>query len=328
VLGSAGKFITHIAALQLVERGIISLDETVSPHLPELDSLPLIKRGTADESFSLCPPTNRITLRHLFLHMSGISSHADPLVNDYFTSDCAKLEHPEDATIIVKKFSIPLVFEPGEGFAYGYSIYWTQLLITRLTGDFVGYMQENIFKPLKMMSSTYKPQDCPGIWDRRLRMVERKMDKLVPTDDASQGLICSMADMGVILGDLISPNPRLLKKEHIDLIFTGQLTPSSVALKDLRCDHDNYAFCAGKPGDDGPPTVNWSMGGLVVEKELPLSHLPKGTVVWEGMPNVLWAMNREKGLGAFFVTQLIPVGDIIANELATTFMRDAWNHFG
>jgi hypothetical protein len=39
-------------------------------------------------------------------------------------------------------------------------------------------------------------------------------------------------------------------------------------------------------------------------------------------------MNRKMGLGMFFATQLIPVGDETANALAKTFMRDAWNKFG
>ena len=55
--------------------------------------------------------------------------------------------------------------------------------------------------------------------------------------------------------------------------------------------------------------------------------MPKGTVTWEGMPNVLWAINTEKKLGMFFGIQLVPVRDKIANGLALLFMRNAWNKF-
>ena len=328
VLASAGKFITHIAALQLVERGAIRIDEPVYQHIPELGCLSLITRGTSDEAFILRPPTKKITLRHLLLHTSGLADPTVPLVSEYLASDAAKLDFKDDAPFIVKNFSLPLVFEPGEGFAYGYSIHWTQLLVTRLTGSFITHVQEHIFDPLGMMSSTFRPRDSAEIWDRRLRMVEREGNKLVPADDASQGLVCSMSDMGALLSDLISSSSKLLKREHIDLLFTGQLAPSNAALTDLRGCHENYAFCAGKSRSTGPPSVNWSAAGLVVEDELPLSEMPKGTVTWEGMPNVLWAMNREKMLGMFFATQLIPVGDERANELAVTFMRDAWKMFG
>ncbi|KAI7780291.1 hypothetical protein LA080_016138 [Diaporthe eres] len=306
VLASAGKFITHVAALQLVENGKIGLDEPVYKHLPELELLPVVTRGGAPV----------------------------PLVAEYLASDT--LEKPkvaEDAEPIVKHFSIPLIFEPGDGFAYGHSIHWTQLLVKRLSdgGNFVKHIQDHIFAPLSMASSTYAPQANANIWDRRLGMVERDGDRLIPADDASQGLTCSMLDFGAVLSDLVSLVPKLLQQEqHIDLLFAGQFTPSSASMTDLRGSNENYKFCAGTPtAGSAAPLLNWIAAGLVVEdEELPLSRMPRGTVTWEGMPNVLWAMNREKGVGMFFATQLLPVGDRNANELALEFMSSAWSNFG
>lgn len=334
VLASAGKFITHVAALQLVERGSIGLDEPVYKHLPELESLPLVTRCVADQSLLACRPANCITLRHLLLHTSGLSDTEVTLVAEYLASDTiGKPRIADDADPLVKHFSIPLIFEPGEGFAYGHSIHWTQLLVKRLSdgGNFVKYIQEHIFDPLSMTSSTYGPQAKADIWSRRLRMVERDGDRLIPADDASQGLTCSMLDFGAVLSDLISPAPKLLgQKQHIDLLFSGQLTPSSASMKDLRGNHENYGFCTGTPtAGSGAPLLNWSAAGLVVEdEELPTSRMPRGTVTWEGMPNVLWAVNREKGLAMVFATQLLPVGDRTANDLALEFMSSAWTKFG
>lgn len=335
-LASAGKFITHVAALQLVENGKISLDEPVYKYLPELQPLPLVIRGGVADNQSLLvrKPANDITLRHLLLHTSGLSDPEVPLVGEYLAS--ATIEKPriaEDADPLVKHFSIPLIFEPGEGFAYGHSIHWTQLLVKRLSdgGNFVKHIQDHVFAPLSMTSSTYGPQANADIWKRRLRMVERDGDRLIPADDASQGLTCSMLDFGAVLSDLVSPLPRLLgQKRHLDLLFAGQLAPSSASMHDLRGNHENYGFCAGTPtAESGAPLLNWSAAGLVVEDgELPLSRMPTGTVTWEGMPNVLWAMNRQKGLGMFFATQLLPVGDKKANELALEFMSGAWSKFG
>lgn len=336
VLASAGKFITHIAALQLVERGKISLDEPVYNCLPELQLLPIVTRGGApdDQSLLLRIPANNITLRHLLLHTSGLSDPDVPLVAEYLASDTVeKPKVANDADPIVRHFSIPLIFEPGEGFAYGHSIHWTQLLVKRLSdgGNFVKHIQDHIFAPLSMTSSTYAPRANAEIWNRRLRMVERDGNRLIPADDASQGLTCSVSDVGIIISDLVSSASKLLKQEqHIDTLFAGQLTPSSASMNDLRGNHENYGFCAGiTPAGSGAPLLNWSAAGLVVEdEELPLSRIPKGTVTWEGMPNVLWAMNREKGLGMFFATQLLPVGDKYANGLALEFMSGAWTRFG
>lgn len=334
-LASAGKFITHVAALQLVEQGKIGLDEPIYDHLPELGNLPLVTRGHASSNQLLIRrPANVITLRHLLLYISGLSDPEVPLAVEYLASDTKdKPKVDEGADPIVKHFSIPLIFEPGEGFAYGHSIHWTQLLVKRLSdgGNFIEHIQKHIFSPLSMTSSTYAPRANSDIWDRRLRMVERDGDSLIPADDASQGLTCSISDVGTIFSDLVSPSPKLLKqKSHIDLLFTGQFAPSSASMSDLRSNHENYGFCAGTTSATSEaPLLNWSAAGLVAEEEkLPLSRMPKGTVTWEGMPNVLWAMNREKGLAMFFATQLIPVGDKHANERALEFMSGAWSKFG
>jgi CubicO group peptidase (beta-lactamase class C family) len=326
-MGSAGKFITHIAALQLVQRGAIGLDDPVYKHIPELESLPLITRTVDDQGFTLSIPDKKITLRHLLLHTSGLSDSEVPLIKDYLASTIEKPVSKDDAPYIVKNFSIPLIFEPGEGFAYGNSIHWTQLLVTRLSGNYLQHVQDNIFNPLTMSLTTYLPQSIPEVWDRRLQMVERKGDVLVPADELSLGPMCSVLDVGKIFSDLMSSASKLLNQEFVELLFKGQLGESSHALEDLRDNHENYAFCTDLLDDTGPPAVNWSFAGLVAEEQLPGSELPAGTVTWEGMPNVLWALNKPRGLGMFFATQLIPVGDKNANELAVTFMKDGWGKF-
>lgn len=391
-LGSAGKIITHIAALQLVERGILNLDESVLEFLPELSSCELITGIDKDDQRILLTQQTKqpITLRHLLLHTSGLSEHdvvdlrygwdaADRAMAGAFDDN----DHP-----IAQNFAIPLIFEPGEGFAYGYSIHWTQLLMTRACGvevPFIKYIQENIFDPLGMASSSYVPRKKEekekGVWARRLQMVERKSKweieraeakakaeaeadakaafdaayadphgpgikkvadevegdfepgtVLIDAEDQQQGLMCSMSDMGRLLSALLSSSPTLLKdKANYDLLLTGQFEPGSTSLGDLRKEKDNYKFVTGRDYalDNLAPAVNWSMGGLVVEDEpLPVSALPPGTVTWEGMPNVMWTVNRDKKRAAFFATQLVPVGDLGANKVALSFMHDAWTTFG
>ncbi|KAH8696124.1 beta-lactamase/transpeptidase-like protein [Talaromyces proteolyticus] len=132
ILGSAGKFITHIAALKLVEQGAITLDEPIFRHLLELESLPLITLGSGNEQFSFSPVTKKITLRHLLSHTSGLASDRNPPISEYLSSDVSKIRIEPDTPPIVKRFSMPLIFEPGEGIAYDHSTYWTQLPVYRL----------------------------------------------------------------------------------------------------------------------------------------------------------------------------------------------------
>jgi CubicO group peptidase (beta-lactamase class C family) len=70
-LASCTKLIAAIAALQSVERGLITLDEPVDQYLPELASQPIIDMDGSE--IKLRPATKSITLRQLITHSSGAS---------------------------------------------------------------------------------------------------------------------------------------------------------------------------------------------------------------------------------------------------------------
>jgi CubicO group peptidase (beta-lactamase class C family) len=130
-MASAGKFITHIAALKCVERGLVTLDEPVFPYLPELKDLDILTRneGTdvATRPFLLQRPTKEICLRHLLSHSSGIRYESHPLVIEWRASTGEEPKpdyHPgfNNAHPLPNAFSTPPLFEPGEGWLYGASI--------------------------------------------------------------------------------------------------------------------------------------------------------------------------------------------------------------
>ena len=65
-IASMTKALTSISAMQLVEQGIISLDEPLDSLLPEMSKIPIL-----DEDKKLIEPTKSITLRHLLTHTAG-----------------------------------------------------------------------------------------------------------------------------------------------------------------------------------------------------------------------------------------------------------------
>jgi CubicO group peptidase (beta-lactamase class C family) len=334
-MGSAGKFITHIAALQCVERGLISLDEPVCKHLPELKDLHILSRnndgGIATEPFRLTSPSTKITLRHLLSHSSGITHESDPLVQAWRESNNEGSKedyHPKADPASNPSYSTPLLYEPGEGWNYGASIEWTSVLVARLTKQPLGkYIHEHIFTPLSMTSSAYNPDDFPDIMSKLLQMVRREDNKLLPVKHQRQRLICSIPDLTRLLSDFISPSSKILSQVSINLLFTPQFPSSSPALHALRNDTENYAAPAGIPANMKEPAVNHSLAALVIEDEMPLSHMPAGAVTWNGMPNVIWTMHREKEIAMVFATQLLPVDDERTVGLAMEFFRGAWGVF-
>ncbi|KAJ6512907.1 beta-lactamase family protein [Mycena sanguinolenta] len=339
-LGSAGKFITHIALLQCVERKLLSLDDPLSQWLPELDALQVIESSDTELGFALHPPKNKITTRHLLTHTSGLGGGDEPLVELWRASPAgaAHAAAIADAHPIVKNFAHPLLFDPGAGYCYGGSAYFTGLLLIRLldstTKQTMGeFIQANIFDSLGMGHSTLSPQTREDVHGRLLQMVRRAPEGLVPLEQEMRDMAVSAGDLGALLADLIAPiGSKILTSASVDLLFAPQLAPGRKALADLNGakERENYAAPAGIGAAPEGVAVNWSMAGLVVEgdKALPVSAIPPGTVTWNGMPNVVWAMHRERGIGMVFATQLVPVDDDKAVAVMMEFLRGAWATYG
>jgi CubicO group peptidase (beta-lactamase class C family) len=206
-------------------------------------------------------------------------------------------------------------------------IYFSSLSKLYPKQRFVTYIQNHVFEPLGMTSSAYIQSD--EITSRLLQAVERKADgKLVPAPGALNGLTCSIPDFRALLLDLISPKPKTLKRGNMDMLFEPAFEPSSKALIALRADTENYAAPSGIPKDKVNPTVNYSFGGLLFEDQVSGSPLPVGTLTWNGLPNMAWAIHKEKGLAMLFATQLIPVDDEKTVALMMEFFKGAFAKFG
>lgn len=323
------------------------LDEPIGKHLPEIEKCLLVEE--VDEEIRLRPPIRGVTLRDLLLSTSGIGT-PDTYRERFGSEDrVPPPDFPDDAHTLVKNQFTHLFFEPGEGFKYGWSIYCVQLLVERLSDQdrFFQCVDHHIFGALGMTSSTYRPALMPHVWERLLQMVERKVEasttgvkaRLLARDEDTYGLTCSVSDIARLFGDIMSPGCKLLQRqEHRDMFFTPQLKPGSHAHQSLLAETTNYGFL---PLDQGvshkvswaltpPPAINWTAAGALFEEDgtLPGSGIPRGTVAFEGLPNIIWTMNREKGLMMLFGTQLLPGYHVKAHNYAVRFLYDAWKTFG
>ncbi len=72
MLASLTKTVTAVAAMQLVERGMLGLDDPIGSVLPQL-AHPEVLEGFADDGTPILRPAQQqITLRHLLSHTSGL----------------------------------------------------------------------------------------------------------------------------------------------------------------------------------------------------------------------------------------------------------------
>jgi methyl acetate hydrolase len=150
-IASMTKMVTTTAALQLIERGSLSLDAPVAEYRPEFADLPVLT-GFDGDTPQLRGPGVQATVRHLVTHTSGLGY--------WFWN--ADIDHYEQVTGVpnvlpgtIDVFKSPLLFDPGTRFEYGINIDWLGRVIEAVSGQPLdAYFLEHITGPLGMSNTT------------------------------------------------------------------------------------------------------------------------------------------------------------------------------
>src|SRR5262245_41839554 len=135
-IGSISKQFTAAAILQLRDAGKLSLDDEITKWLP-----------------NLAPSGNKITLRRLLSHTSGIfrfSEESEWETNTFLPGV------PRDSALKLIKLE-PFQYPTGEAQAYSNSGFWLLgLVVEKASGmKLEDYLTEQIFEPLGMKRSMY-----------------------------------------------------------------------------------------------------------------------------------------------------------------------------
>ena len=149
-IASMTKAITSVAAMQLVEQGKLKLDEPVAKHLPQLAKLDVIDGFLPSGKPVLRPAVKPITLRHLLTHTSGFAYPTWSEEMFKYTQATGPLPPGVVAPLV------PLMFEPGTRWQYGYRADWAGRLVETVSGlNLEQYFQRNILQPLGMSDTTF-----------------------------------------------------------------------------------------------------------------------------------------------------------------------------
>jgi CubicO group peptidase (beta-lactamase class C family) len=160
-IASMSKPITATAVLMLMEEGKLSLDDPISKYIPELGGL-----KTADGK------TQRITLRHLLTHTSGMGDATDE-----------EAKAARSLADLVPAFaSKPLAFEPGSQWKYCQSGILTLGRIVEIVSGlpFEVFLQKRIFSPLGMKDTTFYLSEAQ--MPRWVVPAKRVGEQLVPAE--------------------------------------------------------------------------------------------------------------------------------------------------
>lgn len=167
---SMTKPITVTAVLQLVDKGLLSLDDKISKFYPKAKDLKVAI--VEDEKIVSCVPIKKeITVRNLLSHTSGIGSGPITSIIGCTNNSLSLDDAIED--ILTK----PLAFEPESTECYcATEAFDIAAGIVQKLADrpFDVYLKENVFNPLGMVNTTFSPTDEQ--WENLVVMHNRTDD--------------------------------------------------------------------------------------------------------------------------------------------------------
>jgi D-alanyl-D-alanine carboxypeptidase len=138
-IGSVTKQFTSAAIMRLMEQGKLSLDDTLQKFFPNFPT-----QG------------NRVTVRHLLNHTSGIKSYTS-LGPKW--ARVIRLDLVPDSVVALFA-NEPFDFKPGDAYRYNNSAYFLLgMIIEKLSGKTYGqHLQDEFFTPLGLESTIYCDQ--------------------------------------------------------------------------------------------------------------------------------------------------------------------------
>lgn len=175
---SMTKPISSLGLMLLFEEGKFQLSDPVRLYLGDnwkKKNMKVYNHDNQSADTKYLPCTKSITIEMLLTHTSGISYGFDFLGQQnevdriYYdegllqnaTKTRGIVTHHENLESFVTKLSeMPLMFQPGDHFNYGYSVEVVGRLIEVLSGQCFGeFITERILKPLRMINTGFYFQD-------------------------------------------------------------------------------------------------------------------------------------------------------------------------
>lgn len=330
---SMTKALTTAGAMQLVERGRLSLDVPIGKVLPDLASPQVLEGFAPDGSPILRPARREITLRHLMTHTAGFSYglwNAD--INDY----SEKAELP--SVLSGKNVSLrqPLAFDPGTRWEYGIGTDFVGKAVEAASGQRLdAYLHENLFVPLGMTDTAFKiglaqRQRLVSVHTRRadgsLAPFWFEVEQEPEFHSGGGGLYGTAGDYlrfaRMILNKGKGNGDQILKPETVVAMsqnHIGELKMTSMvsAIPSLTNNFDPFPEIVKK----------WGLGFMINTTATPEGR-SLGSLAWAGLANSYYWIDPARDVAGVILMQVLPFADPICLETFSHFERGIYDSLG
>ena len=326
-IASMVKLLTSVAALQLVERGKLKLDDPAGSIDPTLASPQVLSGFDAKGVPQLRAAQRPLTLRNLLTHTSGFS---------YPLWDSNVIRYLKFARGHPGLPRMPLMFEPGTRWAYGGSLDRVGRMVEIAGGlSLDTYFRDNITGPLRMNDTGFSITDRQRA--RQASLHVRNADgKLLPqllekpkTPSAPSGggsLYSTAPDYLALLQALLNGGSfrgaGILKPETVALmsanqigdIEAGKLKTTNPALSN---DVDFF------PG----ARLRWGLGHMINVGPV-ADGRSAGSLTWAGLFNTYYWIDPKMRIAGVVMMQILPFADPFALKVYRQFERGISHAFG
>src|SRR6266404_809523 len=298
---SVTKTITSVAAMMLVDRGKIALDDPVSKYIPSFAGMKVgveRKDGTGKPVLDLVPLRRPITIEDLLLHTSGITYgfYGEGLVKAAYAG--IYLGDFDNAGFAERLAKLPLAEQPRTLWDYGHSTDVLGRVIEVVSGQSLyEFEKTNLLDPLGMTTTKFFLTD-PAERARyaqplaKDRHVERNSLDVTRWESGGGGMVSTIADFARY-GQMLVNGGTLDGKTYLSpatfaAMTTDHIGPGSgVARNYFYYPGDGFGFGYGfgvrtDPGNAVPPPPG-----------------SPGEIKWDGATGVYIVVDRAQDM--FFV---------------------------
>jgi CubicO group peptidase (beta-lactamase class C family) len=331
-IASMTKAITGAAAMQQVERGKLGLDTPAKAVIPYLGEVEVLEGWDAAGKPKTRKPRRDITLRHLLTHTAGFSY-------EIWNADIGRYQQAMGVPGITgcenKALTTPLLFDPGERWDYGINIDWAGKMVEASSGQKLGrYLEDNLLGPLGMDSTAFLI--TPDMRGRLAKIHHRGEDgALAPDLDleipqqpefemGGGGLYGTAGDYSKFVRMMLNDGrsdrgEQVLKPATVAQMSTNAMGDTRVCLLKTAIpplSNDAEFF----PGMD----KQWGLSFMINNAAAPTGRSP-GSLSWAGLANTYYWIDRKKGIGGVYATQVLPFADVKSLPLFFAFEKAVYD---
>jgi CubicO group peptidase (beta-lactamase class C family) len=305
-IASMTKPMVTVGALQLYEHGRVLFDDPVSNYHPQFANMQVAQLDpTGQTVIETVPAARQITIQDIMRHTSGIiyGGRGSTAVHKlYPASSSSAAESMTSVEFLDKLSSLPLMYQPGTVWDYGFSIDVLGLAIESITHERLGqYLQESLFKPLGMSDTGFiVPTDKVNRYARELPndpdtgKPQSLMDLTKPTKfECGGGCAVSTASDYLRFAQMLLNHGKLgskqiLSRKTVEFMTSDQLGPD---VKNLI-------------GNADPTRADYGFGlGIAVRRTEGVVRLmgSVGDFSWPGASGTNWWVDPKEELAVVFM---------------------------